>query len=77
MPLELLEQSFLRYIFCYAALQPLDVRVMPVSDLKVLDQILRSTLPYQHTTQPNYRRSLFSTLCSYGLLVGFEPSAAV
>ena len=45
--------------------------------VKVLDQILRSTLPYQHTTQPNYRRSFFSTLCSYGLLVGLSLDSGV
>ena len=40
--------------------------------VKVLDQILRSTLSYQHSTQPNYSGLSFSTHCSYGLLVGLS-----
>ena len=45
--------------------------------VEVLDQILRSTLLSKHTTQPNYRRSFFSTHCSYGLLVGLSLNSGV
>ena len=45
--------------------------------MKVLDQILRYfTLPIK-TTQPNYRPLIFSTHCSYSLLVGLSLNSRV
>ena len=66
MPLELLEQSFLRYIFCYAALQPLDVRVMPVSDRYAPIHVLHHAVQILHHS---FRRSSHSSLRSETIMV--------
>ena len=65
------EFSSIRAYYAYKIKSPDQARFQALQ-LKVLDQILRSTLSYQHSTQPNYSGLFFSTHCSYGLLVGLS-----
>ena len=44
--------------------------------VKVLDQILRSTLSYQHSTQPNYSGLFFFYALQLRSAGGFEPTVA-